>query len=69
MGTFVSLMPFLLHAVGFQNGDFDSGRLPNGLRLNRVKRLARSINTVSVNDASVNGHQLIEKNTSTFVVF
>ncbi|PRQ28241.1 hypothetical protein RchiOBHm_Chr5g0000901 [Rosa chinensis] len=45
----------------FQIGDFDSGRLPNGLRLNRVKRLARAINTAS-NEASVNG-QVIGKNT------
>lgn len=44
----------------FQIADFDSGRLPNGLRLNRVKRLARAINTAS-KEASVNDHQVTEK--------
>ncbi|KAM1005318.1 hypothetical protein ACFX2C_005413 [Malus domestica] len=42
------------NASCFRIGDFDSGRLPNGLRFNRVKRLARSINS-STNEASVNG--------------
>ncbi|KAL6197828.1 hypothetical protein ACLB2K_027621 [Fragaria x ananassa] len=49
-------------SLGFQTGDFDSSRLPNGLRLNRVKQLARAINSVT-NEASVNGHLVIEKTT------
>ncbi|XP_008227453.1 PREDICTED: uncharacterized protein LOC103326965 isoform X4 [Prunus mume] len=37
----------------FRIGDFDSGRLPNGLRLNRVKRLARTLN-IAAHETSVN---------------
>ncbi|BFG27340.1 hypothetical protein CerSpe_136140 [Prunus speciosa] len=37
----------------FRIGDFDSGRLPNGLRLNRVKRLARTLNSAA-HETSVN---------------
>ncbi|XP_021831683.1 uncharacterized protein LOC110771653 isoform X2 [Prunus avium] len=46
----------------FRIGDFDSGRLPNGLRLNRVKRLARTLNSAA-HETSVNC-QKVDQNVS-----
>ncbi|PON35153.1 zinc finger CCCH domain protein [Parasponia andersonii] len=39
-----------------QLGDNDLGRLPDGLRLNRIKRLARTLNTVN-NETNCQSHQ------------
>ncbi|PON90247.1 zinc finger CCCH domain protein [Trema orientale] len=39
-----------------QLGDNDLGRLPGGLRLNRIKRLARTLNTVN-NKTNCQSHQ------------
>lgn len=43
-------MQFLFHLIGLQVGDSDSCRSPQSLRLNRVKRLARTLNN-SANSA------------------